>query len=289
MNAARGSDGVRPFQFSCQRSGNCCSGGAGYVWIDAREIAPMAAALGQSNESFTAEHVRRVNDPRTGEERLSLRERSGAGPSGAACALLEGVRQCRVYDVRPQHCRAFPFWPSILSDESAFERARSTCPGITVLPVAEVRAAAFQAVQALYDELDATIASHRPLCTQRGTCCRFEDAGHELFATALESDYAAHCHPAAPAPEAPGRCPYHVAGACTAREGRPIGCRTYFCDPRTESALQEVHEDFLARLRRIERECGFPAAYGRFPAMLAGRGVGVSDQVGMNELEEGNE
>ena len=107
-----------------------------------------------------------------------------------------------------------------------------------------------------------------------GLCCRFEEADHLLYATALEADFAAHKQPDAPAPEAEGRCPYHVGGVCTAREGRPIGCRTYFCDPTTEVALQEVHEETLARLRAMERSLGYPAAYAPFPALLEARGVG---------------
>ena len=107
-----------------------------------------------------------------------------------------------------------------------------------------------------------------------GVCCRFEEAGHELFATALEADFAAERHPDAPAPEAEGRCPYHVRGRCTARAGRPLGCRTYFCDRRTESVLAEAHEHFLREVRRIEVEEDYPVAYGRFPALLAARGIG---------------
>ena len=41
----------------------------------------------------------------------------------------------------------------------------------------------------------------RPVCIVRGVCCRFEEAGHELYATALEADYARDRHPEAPAPE----------------------------------------------------------------------------------------
>ena len=43
----------------------------------------------------------------------------------------------------------------------------------------------------------------------------------------------------------------------------------------TEGVLAEAHEHFLGRLREIERETGYPAAYGRFPALLQARGVGV--------------
>ena len=113
---------------------------------------------------------------------------------------------------------------------------------------------------------------------QRGVCCRFEEAGHELFATALEADYAAARAPEAPGPEAEGRCPYHVEGKCSARSARALGCRTYFCDDRTEEALLDVHEVFLRRIRSLAERAGYQPTYGRFPAMVLERGVGQGEE-----------
>lgn len=270
----RGLAGVVPFRFRCHRCGNCCSVPEGYAWLAEGEPARLARRLGLGEATFLALHVREVPDPETGRLRRALRER--AAGQGSSCTLLEGTNQCTVYEDRPAHCRDFPYWPSVLRSEAGFERAREVCPGITVQPSEEVRARAFAALEALYREVDAFVARARPVCIQRGVCCRFEEAGHELFATALEADYAAERHPEASEPEAPGRCPYHVAGKCTAREGRPMGCRTYFCDRRTDSVLAEAHEHFLALLRGVERESGYPAAYARFPELLAARGIGAS-------------
>ncbi len=230
----------------------------------------MAARLGMELDAFRAQHMRTVTDPRTGELRESLRERE-EGASGR-CSLLEGTNHCSVYEDKPAHCSGFPFWDSVLAEPAAFEAARATCPGIAVEVDEGVREAAFARLEALYAEVDAFVAQARPVCIVRGVCCRFEEAGHELFATALEADYARDRHPGPlPEPEAPGRCPYHVEGRCTARAGRPLGCRTYFCDRRTESVLAEAHEHFLGRLRVLEAETGYPSAYGRFPALLAAR------------------
>ena len=86
-------------------------------------------------------------------------------------------------------------------------------------------------------------------------------------------------HAATPPPaEAPGRCPYHQGGRCRAREGRPLACRTYFCDRRTESALAEAHEHFLARLRELEREAGYPRAYARFTGLVEARTAGRASE-----------
>ncbi|MCP3914349.1 MAG: YkgJ family cysteine cluster protein [bacterium] len=272
-------DAVAAFRFHCHRCGNCCSGGAGYVWLADGEVERMAARLGMTPESFRARHVRTVTDPRSGAARESLRERD-EGASGR-CALLEGANHCSVYEDRPEHCKGFPFWESIRTDEEAFEAARATCPGIAVVVAPEVREEAFARLEALYAEVDAFVERARPVCIVRGVCCRFEEAGHELFATALEADYALARHPGPPPEaEAPGRCPYHVGGRCTARAGRPLGCRTYFCDRRTESVLADAHEHFLRKLRVLEAEEGYPSAYGRFPDLLAARAARALDSAG---------
>ena len=261
--------GVVPFTFECHRCGHCCSGGSGYVWVEETELEDLAGAMEMETGAFSERYLRRVADPRTGAERLSLRE------EGGRCALLVGTNQCSVYTARPEHCRQFPYWPRVLEDEDSFEQARSTCPGIAVVVDPEVSERAFAALETLYEEVDAFVERARPVCIQRGTCCRFEEAGHELYSTALEADYAADRAPDAQSPAQDGRCPYHVEGKCTARSARALGCRTYFCDKNTESVMAEAHEHFLGRLRGIERETGYPPAYGRFPALLQARGVGV--------------
>ncbi|MEZ6014342.1 MAG: YkgJ family cysteine cluster protein [Planctomycetota bacterium] len=261
--------GVVPFTFGCHRCGHCCSHGSGHVWLAAGEVERLAARLGATPEAFRARYVTHVLRPETGALEESLRER----PDGR-CPLLEGANECSVYTDRPAHCASFPYWPSVLADPAGFQRAAEVCPGIRVEPTPEVRAAAFARLAAVYAELDALLAAVRPVCIGRGVCCRFEDAGHELYATALEADYAAAQHPSAPPPEAPGRCPYHVSGRCTARAGRPLGCRTYYCDQPFEGALQATHERLLADIRQIEADLGYPRVYAKFPALLAARGVG---------------
>ncbi len=242
------------------------------MWVEEDEVEALAAALRMSAEAFADAYLRRSPDPRRGVS-LSLREAVGAGDSGGACVLLRAARECSVYPARPRHCRSFPFWPSILEDPEAFELARRTCPGIVVEPDTLLRERAFAERSSLYAEVDARIGELPAECVQRGSCCHFESYGHELFATALEVDYALSLHPDPPTPEAPGRCPYQRDRRCTAREGRPLGCRTFFCDPVGEPERQELHERFLARIRRVERKMGYPASYGVFPAMLRSRGA----------------
>jgi len=263
-----GLDAVVPFHFGCQRSGRCCTAGEGHVWLEEGEAESMASVLGMDPEAFAERFLRQVPDPKSGRLRISLRDDHGR------CVLLEGTRECTVYEQRPAHCRSFPYWPSVLADPDAFERARAVCPGITVLVAEDLRARAFAQLEALYAELEAELAALAPRCELSGFCCRFEEAEHDLYATGLEADFAAERHPEAPAPEAEGRCPYHVAGRCQAREGRPLGCRTYYCDDSKREALESLHESYLARVRELESSLGYPASYGLFTAMAAARGIG---------------
>lgn len=260
MSDPRGRAGVVPFDFACHRCGHCCTAGDGYVWVEEEELPALAASKGRTLDSFRAEFVTTAADPRSGELRLSLTT------DGGRCSLLDGANHCTVYEARPDHCKTFPYWESVLEDEAGFERARAVCPGIAVVVDPKQQRVAFEALEALYAEMDAEVAALSPLCELSGRCCRFEEFGHELYATALEADYAASKE-APGAPEKEGRCPFHVEGKCTNREGRALGCRSFYCDKRTTEALEELHERYLKRLRAID----YPASYGRFPALLAAR------------------
>lgn len=59
----------------------------------------------------------------TGREQLSLREKPGYD-----CVFWDGG--CVVYEARPLQCRTFPFWPSVLASEEAWEETAAECPGM---------------------------------------------------------------------------------------------------------------------------------------------------------------
>ena len=285
-----GLDGVVPFRFACHRCGHCCSGGSGYVWLAGGEIERMAEMLGASAASFSARHVRSTHDPRTGEARSALRE---VANEGGRCTLLVGRNTCSVYDARPAHCRAFPYWPSVMQTRDGFEAARATCPGIAVQVDAAVKARAFAALEAFYADLEPT--------PEPATCCLSRSADDVVFATALEVDFAlegfdpdrsprvardestgaataakrevglestsemgrgpcaepAHHGADAPGMNAPDAAP--TAGCCFGAR-RPLACR-----------IESDHESRLGAVRAIERWAGYPAAYSELKSMLVAR------------------
>jgi pheromone shutdown protein TraB len=51
------------------------------------------------------------------------------------CVLLDEDGHCRTYEVRPNQCRTWPFWPTNLESPAAWEDAAQGCPGIGTGPV----------------------------------------------------------------------------------------------------------------------------------------------------------
>jgi hypothetical protein len=137
----------------------------------------------------------------------------------------------------------------------------------------------------LYAELDAELARLGPVCLASGRCCRFLEYGHTLFVSEPEMDYLLAEAPTPARTLDDGEtCPWqNDSGHCTARRGRPLGCRIYHCDPSFQEAAPALSEQFIGRLKTLVQRHGLPWNYaplhrhlqarnqdGRFPA-LAGQ------------------
>jgi Fe-S-cluster containining protein len=144
-------------------------------------------------------------------------------------------------------------------------------------------------VAVILAEADQDIASRRPVCLSSGRCCQFETYGHRLYVTAAEL---LHCSlvqaPQSPparksgksdtgatislpqffAQDNPEGCPFQVDKLCTAREGRPLGCRVYFCDQNAQSWQSEVYEKYHAQLRALHEKFDIPYRYLEWRAGL---------------------
>jgi Fe-S-cluster containining protein len=109
-------DGLR---FRCLGCGRCCIGEPGFVWVDAAEIAVLAAALHMETGQFEEAFVRSVG------KKKSLVEL----PDGDCVFFDNRARQCSVYHARPAQCRTWPFWESNVRSRGAWEETRRACPG----------------------------------------------------------------------------------------------------------------------------------------------------------------
>ncbi len=122
------------FRFECQ-SGcvNCCAR-PGDVFLTEEDRSRIAAHLGLTEPEFTERYCAPEDD-----EGLRL-----SNPGETTCHFLE-TNGCRIHDVKPLQCRAFPFWPETVSTRKAWKGLRGYCPGVGVgqiLPIHMVRAAA---------------------------------------------------------------------------------------------------------------------------------------------------
>jgi uncharacterized protein len=120
--------------FECTRCGACCTGAPGYVWVDAEEIARLAAFRGESSEQFSEKFVRRVGT------RYSLIER----PDGD-CVFWDKTSGCTVYAARPVQCQTWPFWTENIDTPEAWKDVTGVCPGSgrgRLFSVEEIRASA---------------------------------------------------------------------------------------------------------------------------------------------------
>ena len=94
-------------------------------------------------------------------------------------------------------------------------------------------------------------------CQRSGRCCRFQEAGHQLYLTALEfTEMVAHGGRRSGGGQV---CPWLENGLCGIREGRALACRTYFCSD--EAAAAEVTERWHGEIRRLHTRYGVPYVY----------------------------
>lgn len=132
-----------------------------------------------------------------------------------------------------------------------------------------VPAEAFADLERLYAALEEETRRRNPRCELSGRCCDFKRSGHELFATDLETAYARAHGGASPPAAAPGDCPFHRGGRCHLRDGRPLGCRVYFCDPAYRDAMPEVAERHHRGVVAIHERHGLEYRYRRFVEAIA--------------------
>ena len=118
------------------------------------------------------------------------------------------------------------------------------------------RDAARSALRVIYDDLAEDVRQAGPRCDLSGRCCRFAEYDHILFLTGPEADILLADAPEPSRPLDRGdTCPWQdLAGRCTAREARPLGCRIYFCAPNYQDRSHELSEIYLNRIKEVVRK-----------------------------------
>ena len=120
-------DGLR---FQCTACGKCCvnhGDGFEYVFSSRAERQALARHFGLKLAAFEQTWCERIDGVG-----LSFKSRDGG------CIFLKAGR-CSVYELRPNQCRTFPFWPELLVDEGTWQRdVASFCPGVGQGPLRDL-------------------------------------------------------------------------------------------------------------------------------------------------------
>lgn len=143
-------------------------------------------------------------------------------------------------------------------------------PGLADAVAACARDGAFLAgLREVYGRADAAVEAAAATCLGGGACCRFDLAGHRLYASAGEMALLLATRPPRPRRTSRGRCPYQVGPACTARRNRPLGCRLYFCRGPAAEGLKATCERLHGLVRRLHERHGLTYVYAELTAGLA--------------------
>ena len=142
---------------------------------------------------------------------------------------------------------------------------------ITAARVPPLTSVLAEQVEALYARLSAQISALGVGCWVRGECCNFDRAPHTLYASTLELGYLKTKRPTVGNetfdPDSP-LCPFWRDGKCTEREGRPLGCRSFFCDARFRTTLESLYETHHRELQSLAEAHEYPWEYLPFVASL---------------------
>ena len=112
--------------FECTGCGACCAGPEeGFIWATKPEQSFIADFLKLSVNQLRRKYMRREG----------LRTTIIEDPCTKDCIFLEGGKRCRIYSVRPNQCRTWPFWASNLGSPNAWNEAAQGCPGINRGPL----------------------------------------------------------------------------------------------------------------------------------------------------------
>lgn len=104
--------------YDCQ--GKCCVGESGFIWVNSSEIEDIANFLKISKKELTEKYLYKSG------RHFSIQEQPSS--FGLACVFFDSDNlNCKIYSVRPNQCRSFPFWDYFKKHIDELERE---CPGV---------------------------------------------------------------------------------------------------------------------------------------------------------------
>lgn len=130
---------------------------------------------------------------------------------------------------------------------------------------------------AIYAMIADQVAARGPVCDASGRCCNFESYGHRLYVTGLEGAWFVQRLPAGTSGLSRegledalvrGGCPFQSGLLCGVHGVRPMGCRTYYCDPTAQGWQEALHERCHGLIRALHVREGVEYRYMEWRALL---------------------
>jgi len=122
---------------------------------------------------------------------------------------------------------------------------------------------AFAELAGVYALLDARLAALSVVCRACGACCDFVRNDYRLYASRLERELVIRHH-GLPRLSLDGRCRFLHDGRCSIHPHRPLGCRTFFCDPAHKASEQHLYHTALRQIQDIADRHQIPWDYAPF-------------------------
>ena len=124
------------------------------------------------------------------------------------------------------------------------------------------------AIKEVYKKLEDELASINPGCNACGTCCHFDEFGHVLYVSTIETDYI-HQNVEIPAFDSDNNvCPFLINHECSIRDHRTLGCRVFFCNPEYKETLQEIYERYYTMIKKLAIDNGVEWQYAPMLKLL---------------------
>ena len=109
-------------------------------------------------------------------------------------------------------------------------------------------------IKEIYKKLEAELASINPGCNACGTCCHFDEFGHVLYSSTIETDHIRKNVDIPAFDPNKNVCPFLVNYECSIREHRALGCRVFFCNPDHKETLQAIYEKYYTMIKDLAND-----------------------------------
>jgi len=109
-------------RFGCTGCGRCCLGHAdeNVIELISGEAKKISQYLSMDLNDFMKKYSVKLENHDDG---------IAFSPQGC-CVFLQENNRCAIYAVRPRQCQTYPYWPEIMSSESAWNAEAGRCEGI---------------------------------------------------------------------------------------------------------------------------------------------------------------